>query len=152
MPVDPAFIGTELPNLIVDIESGRLRLFAKSIGETDPVYADKSAARAAGHRDLPVPPTFLMALEREQNDALGYLTEMGVDLRHVLHGEQAFTYHRMAYAGDRLSVHRRIADVYTKRNGTLEFIVKDTTIGRADGTPIADLRSVFVVRNPAGAG
>ena len=35
--------------------------FAAAIGETDPVYTDLDAARAAGHRDLPVPPTFLFA-------------------------------------------------------------------------------------------
>ncbi len=40
------------------MERGRLRMFAAAIGETDPIYTDVEAARAAGHPDLPVPPTF----------------------------------------------------------------------------------------------
>ena len=42
---------------------GRLRFFAKAIGETDPVYTDDAAARDAGYPDLPAPPTFLFAAE-----------------------------------------------------------------------------------------
>ena len=41
-----------------EVERGRLRFFAETIGLTDPVYFDVEAAKRAGHRDLPVPPTF----------------------------------------------------------------------------------------------
>ena len=39
-----------------DVERGRLRFFARTIGLTDPVYFDVEAARGPGHRDLPAPP------------------------------------------------------------------------------------------------
>jgi hydroxyacyl-ACP dehydratase HTD2-like protein with hotdog domain len=65
----------------------------------------------------------------------------------VLHGEQAFTYHRPAHAGDTLTLQRRIVDVYAKKGGALEFLVKQTDVHR--GTElIAEARSVIVVRNP----
>ncbi|MBT1098050.1 MaoC family dehydratase N-terminal domain-containing protein [Streptomyces sp. Tu102] len=133
--------------LTVDVERGRLRFFGKAIGETDPVYLDAAAACAAGHPDIPVPPTFFFSLSLEAPQPFGYLDELGVDLRRVLHGEQSFEYHALAYAGDRLTLQDRIVDVYAKRGGALEFVVKQTEITRA-GAPVADLRSVLVVRNP----
>ncbi|NJP94779.1 MaoC family dehydratase [Nonomuraea sp. FMUSA5-5] len=151
MPIPCSAAGTELPPVTVDVERGRLRFFAEAVGETDPVYLDLAAARAAGHPDLPVPPTFLFGLELERPDPFGYLTDLGVDLRHVLHGEQAFTYHSVAHAGDRLVLRPRIADVYSKKGGALQFLVKETAVTRADGSPVADLTSVIVVRDPAGA-
>ncbi|MCT2582070.1 MaoC family dehydratase N-terminal domain-containing protein [Actinophytocola gossypii] len=147
MAIDTAAIGRRLPEVTVDIERGRLRLFAKAIGETDPVYVDLDAARAAGHPDLPVPPTFFCALGHEQPDPFGWLDELGVDLRQVLHGEQSFTYHLVAYAGDRLTARPRITDIYARKGGALEFVVRETAVTRAGGEPVAELTDVVVVRN-----
>ncbi|WP_396927359.1 MaoC family dehydratase N-terminal domain-containing protein [Mycolicibacterium sp.] len=151
MAVDPGVIGTQLPTTTVTVDRGRLRFFAKAIGETNPVYTELDAAIAAGHPDLPAPSTFLFSIELEAPDPFAYLAALGVDLRFVLHGEQSFVYHQPAYPGDELVAHPRITDVYTKKAGALEFIAKETTVTRIDGTPIADLRSVIVVRNPEGS-
>ena len=145
--IDRSVIGTEEPPITMDIERGRLRLFAKAIGENDPVYTDVEAARTAGHPDIPVPPTFLVALTLEQPDPFALLTSLGVDLRRVLHGEQAFTYHAQAFAGDRLTAVSRVADVYDRKGGALEFIVRETDVTRGD-EPIARLTSTIVVQNP----
>lgn len=133
------------PKLVVGVERGRLRSFARAIGETDPAYVDVDAARAAGHRDLPVPPTFFFSLGLEVPDPLGYLDLLGLDLGRVVHGEQSFVYHQMAYAGDTLVLQDRIADVYAKRGGALEFVAKDTEVTR-DDEALATTRSVIVVR------
>jgi acyl dehydratase len=148
MAIDPNIVGTTLPTMTLTIDRGRLRFFAKAIGETDPVYTDVDAAKAAGHPDIPVPPTFLFSVELENPEPFAFLESIGVDLRMVLHGEQSFTYHAAAYPGDELVASPRIADLYTKKGGALEFIVKNTAITRADGTPIAELNSVIVIQNP----
>jgi acyl dehydratase len=150
--IDPSVIGAELPQQTADVERGRLRAFAHAIGETDPVYTDVTAARAAGHPDLPVPPTFLfgLGLGRGAQD-FAWLTGLGVDLRHVLHGEQAFTYHAVAHAGDTLTLSPKITDVFSKRGGTLQFLVRRTVVERADGAPVAELAETIVVRNPGGS-
>jgi acyl dehydratase len=146
--VDPAFIGTQLPATTLTIDTGRLRFFAKAIGETNPLYTDVDAAKAAGHANLPAPPTFLFSVELENPDQFRWLTDQGIDQRFVLHGEQSFTYHSIAYPGDTLTATPRIVDVYSKKGGALEFIVKNTAITRADGSAVADLETVIVVRNP----
>lgn len=149
--IDRALIGTAQPQRDADVERGRLRSFALAIGETDPVYTDLDAARAQGHPDLPVPPTFVfgLALGRGADD-FAWLTDLGVDLRHVLHAEQSFTYHDVAHAGDSLTLNGRIVDVFAKRGGALQFVVRETTVRRVDGSHVADLRETVVVREPGG--
>ena len=131
-----------------EVERGRLRFFARTIGLTDPIYLDVEAARRAGHRDVPVPPTFLgNSLELELPNPLGWLAELGGDLTKTTHAEQGFTYHAMAYANDQLVLRRRIVDVYTKKGGALEFVVKQTDVMRGDETLI-EVRFVIVLRHP----
>jgi acyl dehydratase len=129
------------------VETGRLCFFAKAIGETDPVYTDEAAARAAGHRALPVPPTFLFCLEMERPDPFGWLAELGLDLGRILHGEQSFTYHAPCYAGDTLHFETKITDSYEKKGGALLFIVKDAVVRNQDGAHVADLRTTLAQRN-----
>jgi len=147
--IDRKFIGHELPPHSARVEAGRLRLFAKAIGENDPMFTDEAAARAAGHRGLPAPPTMAFCLDMDVPDPFGYLAEMGVPVQNILHGEQSFTYHAPIYAGDSLSFRSRIADIYAKKGGALEFIVKETRVENQDATLVAELRAVVVVRNPS---
>lgn len=131
-----------------EVERGRLRLFARVIGLTDPVYSNVEAARAAGHRDLPVPPTFLSnSLELELPNPLGWLAELGGDLTKTTHAEQGFRYHTLAYAGDDLRLERRIVDVYTKKGGALEFVIKQTDVMRGDEC-LAEVLFTIALRHP----
>ncbi|WP_166350782.1 FAS1-like dehydratase domain-containing protein [Phytoactinopolyspora limicola] len=136
MAVDPAIIGTELPSTTMTVDEGRLRFFSTVIGH------EISA-------DLAVPPTFLFSIELENPNPFAWLANAGVDMRFVLHGEQSFTYHSLAHAGDVLTAKPRIADTYSKGGGALEFIVKETAVSRADGSSVADLSTVIIVRSPA---
>lgn len=148
MAIDPRHIGRILEPISMEIERGRLVAFARAIGQQDPVFSDLDAAMKAGYRDLPVPPTFLFAIELEAADPFAWATEMGIDLRFVLHGEQRFDYHSVAYAGERLTATPRIDDIYSKRGGALDFIVKRTAVTDEAGQSVADLTTVIVVRNP----
>ncbi|MFH1872437.1 MAG: MaoC family dehydratase N-terminal domain-containing protein [Pseudomonadota bacterium] len=149
--LDKRHIGHALPGFEVAVESGRLRFFAKATGQRDPIYSDAAAAKAAGHRGLPVPPTFLFCLEMEGPNPAALRELLGIDIGGILHGEQQFTYHGMAYAGDVLRFEPRIADIYDKRNGALEFVVRDTRVSNQKGEAVAELRCVTVVRNPEGS-
>jgi acyl dehydratase len=145
--IDRQYIGHCMPPFSASVERGRLRFFAKAIGESNPVYTDESAARAAGHPGLPVPPTFLFCLEMESPDPAAIRNLLGLDYRRLLHGEQGFTYHRMAYAGDVLSFEQRIEDIYDKKGGALEFVLRKTRVTNQRNEHVADLRTVTVMRN-----
>ncbi len=145
--IDRQFIGLALTPFSATAEAGRLRFFAKATGQTQAVYIDEAAARAAGYAALPVPATFLFSMELEAPDPSEAQRLLGMDVRHVLHGEQHFTYHRVAYAGERLHFAPRITDIYDKRGGALEFVVRETAVTDDAGQAVADLRRVIVLRN-----
>ncbi|GAA4025209.1 FAS1-like dehydratase domain-containing protein [Streptomyces plumbiresistens] len=135
MAIDPAVIGTRLPQCRMTVDPARLRFFRKAVG-------------ADAGDDGTVPPTFLFSVELESPDPFGWLRDLGIDLRRVLHGEQSFMYHRPLAIGERLTASPVIADVYSRGEGALDFVVKETAVTRGDGEPVADLRSVLIVRNP----
>jgi acyl dehydratase len=145
--IDRRHIGHALPAFQVEVEKGRLRFFAKATGQDDPVYTDEAAARAAGHPGLPVPPTFFFCLEMESPNPAAVRELLGIDYRRLLHGEQGFSYHRLAHAGDTLTFRQRIEDIYDKKGGALEFVVRKTSVTNQRGEPVADLRCVSVIRN-----
>lgn len=145
--IDKKFIGTVLPKAVLEIEKGRLRFFAKATGETNPIYTDEAAAKTAGYASLPVPPTFIFAAELDANTLFPMMQEMNVNLGRILHGEQKFSYFAPICAGDTITVESKISDIYDKKNGTLEFIVKDSIVTNPRGKRVAEMRSVIVVRN-----
>ncbi len=147
--IDRRHIGTTLPPFTVDVEISRLRFFAKATGQDDRVYSDTAAACAAGHPALPVPPTSLFCLEMEAPNPAALRELLGLDYRRILHGELGFSFHRLAHAGDRLTFSQRIEDIYDKKGGALEFIVRKTAVSNAQVEAVADLRCVTVYRNAA---
>lgn len=145
--IDRKHIGRVFPSSQAEVEKGRLRFFAKAIGETDPVYTDEAAAKHAGYASLPVPPTFLFSLEMEKPDPFTWIGEVGMDLTRILHGEQSFTYHQPACAGDTLTFASRIEDIYEKKGGALSFVVRAVKVTNQHGAHVADLRSSIAHRN-----
>lgn len=145
--VDKKWIGFEIGSSVLPFERGRLKFFAKAIGETSPVYLDESAARDAGYADLPAPPTFLFTAELDSGAMFGLLDRLGVPIQNVLHGEQSFEYLGPIVAGDTVTVTSRIKDIYDKKGGVLEFIETESQVTNQRGEPVARLRSLTVVRN-----
>jgi hydroxyacyl-ACP dehydratase HTD2-like protein with hotdog domain len=148
MPIDrKRFLGYELPPHVQDVDTWRLQFFAKAIGETDPLYTDPAAAKAAGHATLPLPPTFIFCMEQGRPDGYKLIKDMGIDISRILHGEQHFAYHRPVHAGDTLTFKTKITDIYDKKGGALEFFVRTTTVTNQRGEHVADNSGTVVVRN-----
>lgn len=145
--IDKKHIGRTTAPQTVDVEKGRLKFFAKAIGETDPVYTDEAAAKAAGYSALPAPPTFAFCLEMETNSLWDNIAAMGVPVGKILHGSQTFKYLAPIVAGDKITFVTKVSDIYDKKGGKMEFIIEDTTATNQDGTPVAELQRVIVVIN-----
>jgi acyl dehydratase len=145
--IDKKWIGHEIAKSTLTIERGRLRFFAKAIGETDPIYTDEIAAKAAGYADLPAPPTFIFAAELDSGSMFALLDLLDVPLAKVLHGEEGFEYLAPVVAGDVVTVSSRVKDIYDKRGGALEFLEIESTATNQHGVAVAKIRSVTVVRN-----
>jgi acyl dehydratase len=145
--IDKKFIGHQLPPSVLMVDRTRLQFFAKAIGETDPVYTHLATAQAAGYPDLPAPPTFLFAAELDSGANMELLAKLDIPLSKLLHGEQSFRYHQPVCAGDTVTVHSSISDIYDKKGGKLEFVVKNSRVTNQRGELVAELGTVLVVRH-----
>ena len=70
MPLNQALVGSAYPAIRYEVGREKLREFAVAVGETDPIYHDQEAARAAGHPDIPAVPTFAVVLSLRAGDRL----------------------------------------------------------------------------------
>ena len=145
--IDKKWLGHELPASVLPIERSRLQFFAKATGETNPVYTDKSAAQAAGYPDLLAPPTFLFAAELDSGVTDRLLDDLQIPVAKLLHGEQSFSYHRAACVGDTVTVRSTLTDIYDKKNGALEFVVKTSRATNQHDELVAELRTVLVCKH-----
>jgi len=142
-----SLIGREFPPLTVEVSAKEIARFAAAIGDTDPVFRDPAAARAAGFPGVPLPPTYGAFLLDDRPDPHGNLRLLGIDLKKLLHAEQSFQYHAPVFAGERLTLTDRVADHYAKKNGSLEFVVLDCEARKANGDLALTIRRVLVVRH-----
>ncbi len=145
--LDKTKIGHEFPAFSCDVEKGRLRFFAKAIGETNPVYSDEEAARAAGHPAIPAPPSFMFSIDLDGPELLPIIGLLNLDIGKVLHGSQEFEYLGQIYAGDRITQQCRIVDIYDKKGGALEFVVQESSYTNQNDDLVGRARQTLVYRN-----
>lgn len=139
-------VGKAYAPFTIDVEKGRLRLFAKAIGEANPVYTDEEAARKAGYSSLPAPPTFAFSIAMDAEQPFKVLDDLGVDKTRSMHGEQVFDYIEPICAGDTITGVQRVVETFEKKGGAMRFIVTETQLENQHARPVANLRSVIIVR------
>lgn len=147
MMLDKTKIGHQFESFKVDVEKGRLKFFAKSIGETNPIYIDEEAAIAAGYKSLPAPPTFPFSLDMEGPELLPVIGLLNLDIGRVLHGTQEFNYFGQIHAGDTITVSSELKNIFDKKGGALEFVVMENSYTNQDGELMAQASVTLVYRN-----
>ncbi|WP_082563937.1 MULTISPECIES: FAS1-like dehydratase domain-containing protein [unclassified Nocardioides] len=125
----------------VRITRDGVRDFSTSIGETRPMYHSVRSARAGGHPDLLVPPTYLFGLALRTGNAFGWATERGFDMARALHGEQSFDYAEMVYAGDTVTLSSTCSQV--EQRARFQRIARTTEVSRG-GRPVARLVTLLL--------
>jgi acyl dehydratase len=140
MPLDPTLVGHETSPQSDVISATAVQQFADAIADSSPVYRDLDAARAAGYKTIPAPPTFVTRF-------IVPFAEAGLDTEHsqVLHGEQEYIYERMIGVGDAVTVRHRVASIRQSRGMALMTIEQlcDTSSGERAITG----RALLVVRD-----
>lgn len=145
------FLGHVSEPRVAVVEEGFLKFFAEATADPDPIHFDAEAARAAGHRAIIAPPTYLFSLAMgclpKSGELFDPVNGLGLDMARVLHGEQAFTYYRPIYAGDRITLTTTTSEIYDKKGGALEFVVQLTQAVNEAGDLCAEMRFLTVVRH-----
>ncbi len=119
------------------VEESHILMFARAIGDENPVYTDPGSPEAAEFGGVIAPPTFTMAGMQFDPDAFlrpklgepwfGSASEPSgatIESTGRLHAEQHFEYHRPLVAGEILRAEERQGESWakeSKRGGTLQF-------------------------------
>jgi acyl dehydratase len=140
--------GKEYAPYTVTVERGRIKDFARAIGDLNPFYLDDSVGAASEFGDVIAPPTFPITFKDDTADTGTMLKDLGVDIGRILHGEQEFELHRAITPGETLLCRPKITDIYEKsgKSGPMAFVVRETAVTDAKNELVATLRGVTVVR------
>jgi N-terminal half of MaoC dehydratase len=138
-------MGKEYPPYAVTVERGRIKDFARAIGDLNPFYLDDEVGRASPWGDVIAPPTFAISFRDESGDLL---RDLGTDVSRLLHGEQEFEIFRQLRPGQTYLCRSKIVEQYEKtgRSGPMAFVVRETTVVDRDEEIVATMRGITVVR------
>ena len=148
IPINTGVVGKEYPPWPVTVERGRIKDFARALGDLNPFYLDDQVGAASEWGDIIAPPTFAASFRDELADSGALLRDLGVDISRVLHGEQEFESHRPLRPGETYLCRTKVLDIYEKtgRSGPMAFVVRETAITDRAGEVVATMRHVTVVR------
>jgi acyl dehydratase len=145
MPIQH-LIGKELPRFEIPVERGKIREFADSIGDDNPIYRDPDYAGKTKFAKILAPPTFTATKSFWRRG--GSNQDMaGLDNRYVLHGEEEYEYLAPVLAGDLLTCQGRISDAYEKagkRGGKMIFVVFEFNFSNQRGEKVLVSRSTLI--------
>jgi acyl dehydratase len=146
--INKGVLGKEYPPYPVTVERGRIKDFARAIGDLNPFYLDDRVGAASEWGDVIAPPTFPITFRDEAADSAALLHDLGVDISRVLHGEQEFELFHQLTPGTTYLCRSRVVDVYEKtgRTGPMAFVVREIAVTDRTGEIVATMRQTTVVR------
>jgi acyl dehydratase len=145
MAVNQAYEGkTFPPGEPYEVSRVKIGEFADAIGDPNPLYRDREAARAAGFPDVIAPPTFAIVVSMSSTGQVIRDPEFGLNYAMVVHGEQRFTYSRPIHAGDVLVATSTVTSIRQARN--LTMVTAETAISTESGEHVCTAINTLVER------
>jgi acyl dehydratase len=130
MAVDPSLTGrTFPPTPAVEVTEERIAAFAAATG---------TSYRAGD----PAPATFPIVVAFDAMQALMAAPDVGIELHHVVHGQQKFVHERVVRAGDSLSAELSVTGL--RQIGGADIISTSSAIIDADGQLVCTAEATLV--------
>jgi acyl dehydratase len=96
-------VGKSYPSTLYAVGREKIREYALAVGESNPLYLDPEAARAAGFRDVVAPPMFCVVYSSPAIGPAIFDPEVGIDFAMMVHGGQEFVWGPLVVAGDEIT-------------------------------------------------
>jgi len=96
-------VGKTFPPVTYAVGREKVREYAHATFETDPLYLDVDAARAAGFPDVVAPPMFAVVYAAPAVAPALLDPEVGIDFARMVHGGQEFRWGPLVVAGDEIT-------------------------------------------------
>src|SRR5579863_2451209 len=116
MAVNTEAIGKRYPPSSYAVGREKIREYAYAVGETNPLYLDLDAARAAGYADVVAPPMFAVVYAGRAITPALFDPEVGINFANMLHAGQEFIWGPLVVAGDEITTTTEVKDI-SERGG-----------------------------------
>ena len=136
-------IGKTYPPTTYAVGREKIREYARAVGETDPLYLDVEAARAAGYDDVVAPPMFAVVYAMPAVAQGMFDPEVGIDFSRLVHAGQEFTWGPLVVAGDEIETTVSLKDV-SERRGNGFYVFESVSVNGSGETVCTGLWSNIV--------
>jgi acyl dehydratase len=142
MALDLSYKGKEIASYTFEVDRSKIRELSAAIGDPNPIFTDPEAAKNEGYADTPAPLTFATVITfGGYPDIWNRMTEMGIDIKRLLHAKEEYEYLAPIYPGDKLT---GTIVVDSLRGGTMEMAAFKTTYTRNNETVLLARMTVIV--------
>jgi len=111
----------------------KIREYALAVGETDPLYLDVAAARAAGYADAVAPPMFVVVYAAPAMGPAIFDPAVGLDFALMVHGAQEFAWGPLVVAGDEVTTTVGVESI-EEHEGTGRFVFASVSVNQDGDT------------------
>jgi acyl dehydratase len=149
MGLDLHFKGREFPSFTFEVERGKIRELCMAIGDDNPIFFDREAAKHAGYSDTPAPLTFATVM-----NFWGYpeiwerMKEMGIDVKRLLHAKEEYEYMSPVYPGDVIT---GTVSVDSMRDGAMGMVTFKSVYTR-EGEDVLIAKMTIIIPPAKGEG
>ncbi|HUZ29243.1 MAG TPA: MaoC family dehydratase N-terminal domain-containing protein [Solirubrobacteraceae bacterium] len=134
MAANPSAVGKSYPPSTYVVGREKIREYAAAVGETNPLYFDVDAARAAGYGDLVAPPMFAVVFGAPSVGPAILDPDVGIDFARMLHAGQEFVWGPLVVAGDEITTTATVKDISDR--GGMNFFVFETVSQNQNGETV----------------
>src|SRR4029077_6646613 len=103
MPVNTKAIGKTYEPVVYAVGREKIKEYARSVGESNPVHLDVEAARAAGYGEVVPPPMFAVFYSPPSVGPPIFDPDIELNFAMMVHGAQQFEWGPVVVAGDEIT-------------------------------------------------
>jgi len=129
VPVDTSATGKTYPPHEYEVGREKIREYALAVGEDNPVYFERDAARAAGFRDVAAPPMFAVVYSSGAVGPVLFDPDVGINFALLVHGGQEFIWGEPVCSGDVIATTMEVKDI-TEKGGMGFYVFESVSLNQ----------------------
>ena len=129
MPVNTTAIGKTYEPVVYAVGREKIKEYARAVGETEPVYLEVKAARAAGYADVVAPPMFAVVYSAPSVGPPIFDPEIELNFAMMVHGAQEFEWAAPVVAGDEITTTASVKDI-SEQDGRGYYVFESVSINQ----------------------
>jgi acyl dehydratase len=144
MPISTEAIGKTYEPVTYAVGREKIKEYAAAVGETNPVYLDHEAARAAGYEDVVAPPMFAVVYAGRAVGPALFDPDVGLNFAMMVHGGQEFRWGPVVVAGDEIATTAKVKEIADR--GGMGFYVFESVSENQRGETVCTATWTNIVR------